>query len=78
MKNVVNVYDAKTHLSKLLDRVMGGEEIVIGKFGKPVVRLIPYEKLPARREPGTGTKYIVVSPDVDAPLPDEIIEEFEK
>jgi prevent-host-death family protein len=75
---IINIYEAKTHFSKLIARVMGGEEIVIGKFGKPVVRLIPYEKLPARREPGTGTKYIVVSPDFDAPLPDEILVEFEK
>ncbi len=78
MVKIINIYEAKTNFSKLIARVMGGEEIVIGKSGKPIARLIPFKKIPARREPGTGTKSIVVSPDFDAPLPDEILEEFEK
>lgn len=78
MVKIINIYEAKTHFSKLIARVMSGEEVVIGKAGRPIARLIPYEKIPARREPGTGIKSIVVSPDFDAALPDEIIEEFEK
>ena len=42
--NVVNVHDAKTHLSRLLDRAAAGEEIVIGRAGKPVARLVPLER----------------------------------
>ncbi len=78
MKKIVNVEDAKTHLSKLLDRVMGGEEIVIGKAGVPVARLVPIERVPAKRRPGSAKGKILVSPDFDAPLPDEIQEAFEK
>ncbi len=78
MKKIVNVYDAKTHLSKLLDRVMGGEEIVIGKAGVPVARLVPIEHKSKKRQPGTAKGKIKVSLDFDAPLPDEIQEAFEK
>ena len=78
MKKIVNVYDAKTHLSKLLDRVMGGEEIVIGKAGVPVARLVPIEHMPEKRQPGSAKGKIKVSPDFDAPLPNEIQEAFER
>jgi prevent-host-death family protein len=78
MEKIVNVYDAKTHLSKLLDRVMGGEEIVIGKAGVPVARLVPIEHKSEKRQPGSAKGKIIVSPDFDAPLPDEIQEAFEK
>jgi prevent-host-death family protein len=48
---VVNIHDAKTHLSKLLDRMLAGEDIVIAKAGKPLARLIPVDaRLP--RTPG--------------------------
>jgi len=48
---VINVYEAKTQLSKLLDRAAGGEEIILGKSGRPMARLVPYreERLPRRR-----------------------------
>lgn len=46
MAEVVNVHDAKTHLSRLLDRVKDGEEIILGKAGKPYARLVPLEKRP--------------------------------
>lgn len=45
---VVNVHEAKTHLSRLLDRAAAGEEIVIGRAGKPVARLMPLDVRPAR------------------------------
>ena len=47
----VNVHEAKTHLSRLLARVEAGEEIVIAKAGKPIARLIPYEKRPPPAAP---------------------------
>jgi prevent-host-death family protein len=74
---IINIYEAKTHLSKLIARVMGGEEIVIGKSGEPVARLIPYKRVPSRREPGSGVETISISPDFDAPLPEEILGTFE-
>lgn len=53
MSRMVNVHEAKTHLSRLLDRVSQGEEIVIARAGKPVARLLPVGEQPERREPGS-------------------------
>lgn len=62
-----NVHEAKTHFSRLLRRVAGGEEIVIARDGEPVARLVPY---PGRtREPGRFRSRIVIAEDFDAPLP---------
>ena len=66
---VFNVHDAKTHFSKLLERVLSGEEVVIAKAGKPVARLMPYEASDiAPRQPGKDK--VVIQPDFDAPLPE--------
>lgn len=70
----VNVHEAKTHLSKLLQRVAKGEEIVIAKAGKPVARLIP-ESRKRKRVLGTMRGKFVVPDDFDAPLP-ELEEDF--
>jgi prevent-host-death family protein len=78
MKNIVNIHEAKTHLSRLLIRVMGGEVIIIAKAGKPVARLIPYQELLADREPGTAEGEIVISSDFHKPLPKEILQGFEE
>jgi prevent-host-death family protein len=77
MEKIVNIHEAKTHLSRLLARVMGGEEIIIAKSGKPVARLIPFSEKPAERSPGTAAGDIILSPDFDAPLPDDLLESFE-
>ncbi|MCJ7568471.1 MAG: type II toxin-antitoxin system Phd/YefM family antitoxin [Anaerolineales bacterium] len=77
MKKVINVYEAKTHFSKLLNRVMGGEDILIGKAGVPVARLVPIEGKLGQRTPGSAKGKLSISPDFDAPLPDEIQEAFE-
>lgn len=52
MQETINVHEAKTHLSRLLDRVQAGEEIVLAKAGKPVARLVPLAAELARRQPG--------------------------
>lgn len=65
----VNVHEAKTHLSKLLQRVAKGEEIVIAKAGKPVARLIP-ESRKQKRVLGIMCGKFVVPEDFDAPLPE--------
>ena len=75
---MVNVHEAKTHLSRLLDRVSQGEEIVIARAGKPVARLVPMREQPERREPGSASGRVVVGEDFDAPLPEEILEAFER
>lgn len=73
-----NVHQAKTHFSKLLDRVMQGEEIIIARAGKPIARLVPVAPHPARRIPGSARGQLQVSPDFDAPLPEEILRSFEE
>ena len=78
MKKFVNVHEAKTHLSRLLVRVMGGEEVVIARTSKPVGRLIPYRELPENRKPGAAEAQIVIESSFFEPLPEEIIEGFEE
>ena len=73
----VNVHEAKTHLSRLLDRVAGGEEILIAKSGKPVARLVPIAVERKIRTPGTYQGKISIGDDFDAPLPDDLLESFE-
>jgi prevent-host-death family protein len=68
-----NVHEAKTHLSELLERAQAGEEIVIAKANKPMVRLVPF-RAPRKKKRvfGLGKKSILwVAPDFDAALPDE-------
>ena len=77
MTVTVNVHDAKTHFSKLLQRVMAGEEVVIAKAGSPVARLVPYEQKPPLRLPGSAKGKIRIAPDFNAPLPDELLDAFE-
>lgn len=71
----VNIYEAKTHLSQLVDRAAAGEDIIIARNGRPVVRLCPLSRTPGRRTPGTLRGRIRMAPDFDE-TPDEIIEMF--
>ncbi len=73
----VNVHEAKTHLSRLLDQAMAGEQVVIMRSGRPLVRLMPVETAPVRRVIGTARGEFVVPEDFDDPLPDEILAAFE-
>jgi len=66
----VNIHEAKTTLSKLLERVMNGEEIIIAKSGKPIARLTPIDRPPCRRTPGSAAGQVVIGPDFDEPLPE--------
>jgi len=66
----VNVHEAKTHFSKLLERVAKGEEIVIAKAGKPVARLVPIAEPPTPRVFGLFRGLITVADDFDAPDPE--------
>jgi prevent-host-death family protein len=72
----VNVHEAKTHLSRLLLRVAGGEEIVIARAGKPIARLVPIEPR-TRRRIGQDDGLFKIPDDFDAPLPDEVLALFQ-
>jgi prevent-host-death family protein len=74
----VNVHEAKTHLSRLLSRVLAGEEIIIAKAGKPIARLTPWREPVLTRKPGLDRGKFQVPKDFDAPLPDHVLDEFEK
>ncbi len=50
--HITNIHEAKTHLSRLVDRVAGGEEIIIAKAGRPLAKLVPYKETPTPRKPG--------------------------
>jgi prevent-host-death family protein len=73
MSTTVNIHEAKTHLSRLLARVMSGEQIIIAKAGKPVAILSPVNEIPTQRIPGNDAGKVILAPDFDAPL-----EEFEE
>jgi prevent-host-death family protein len=67
----VNVHEAKTHLSRLLERVEAGEEVVIARAGHPIARLVPIGPKRAKK-PGRLKSAIVIRRDFDAPLPEEL------
>lgn len=73
----VNIHEAKTHLSRLLERVAGGEEIIIAKAGKAVARLVPLEAPPKRRQLGRLRGRLNVPDDFDKPLSDAELKLFE-
>lgn len=72
----VNVYEAKTHLSRLLRRVRGGEEIVIAAAGRPVARLVPIASDTGPRVLGGDEGIVWDAEDFNAPLPDDIVDAF--
>jgi prevent-host-death family protein len=74
----VNIHEAKTHLSRLLEKVSAGEDIIISKAGKPIAKLVRFEPPKSRRRLGGLMKgKIVIADDFDDPLPDDIMAMFE-
>jgi len=61
----VNIHEAKTHLSRLIERVETGEEVVIARAGRPVARLVPFRARTSRRVPGLWRGQVRMSPDFD-------------
>ena len=72
----VNIHEAKTHFSKLLQRVASGEEITIANAGMPVARLVPIKPNGNKRKLGADNGLITIADDFDAPLPEEILAGF--
>jgi prevent-host-death family protein len=75
--NPVNVHEAKTRLSALLARVEKGEEIIIARAGVPVAKLVPIREPEGDRTPGRDAGLLEVPEDLDAPLPEDVLVEFE-
>ena len=76
--NPVNIHEAKTQLSKLIEIVEAGNEVIIARAGKPVAKLVPMHS-PAKplRKPGALKGRIRISPEFDDPLPQDILDAFE-
>ena len=72
----MNIYDAKTQLSALVEAAAAGEEIVIARAGRPRARLVPL-KAASRRRPGRTKGTTWIADDFDAPLPDALLRAFE-
>ena len=80
LPTIVNVHEAKTHLSKLLERVKNGEEVVIAKAGKPYARLVPLAAAGGekkRRKPGSLAHLGPIPDSFFDPLPDEVLDAWE-
>ena len=73
---VSNIHEAKSQLSKLIESALAGEEIVIAKAGKPLVKLIPYQEDKQPRIPGGWEGKIIISNDFDDELPNDILRGF--
>ena len=70
----VNIHEAKTHLTRLLERVSDGEEVVIARAGRPIAKLLPIATSTTGRLPGSERGKITMSADFDAPLDPETFE----
>ncbi|MDT5158725.1 MAG: hypothetical protein QOH51_3082 [Acidobacteriota bacterium] len=73
----VNVHEAKTNLSRLLQRVAAGEEVIIARAGVPVARLVPVRPAGGRQTLGEDEGRGWIADDFDAPLPADLLEAFE-
>lgn len=73
----VNMHEAKTRLSALVNAVLDGEEVVIAKAGNPLVRLVPYRERKTPRKPGRLKGRLKISPDFDE-VDSEIVRMFEQ
>ncbi|HEV7241435.1 MAG TPA: type II toxin-antitoxin system prevent-host-death family antitoxin [Thermoanaerobaculia bacterium] len=74
MSEKVNIYDAKTRLSQLVDRAEAGEEIIIARGGRPAARLVPFRVAVVKRKPGRMRGRIRIGRDFDAPLPGNLFD----
>ena len=76
MPRIVNLYEAKTRLSELIERAARGEEIVIAKAGTPKARLMPLPAARTPRVPGGWEGKVWVADDFDEPLPPDVLDAF--
>ena len=76
MSTIINIHDAKTHLSRIVDDVAAGAEVIIAKAGKPMAKLVAV-RAHVKRLPGSGKGKIRMAADFDAPLPEHVLADFE-
>ncbi|MGZ0019763.1 type II toxin-antitoxin system Phd/YefM family antitoxin [Nitrosomonas sp. wSCUT-2] len=73
----VNIHEAKLHLSRLIEKVAAGEEIIIAKAGKPIAKLVPLHSAPSARSLGIFQGKLKIPGDFDAALPGEVVLQFQ-
>ena len=73
--HITNITEAKSHFSALIEKVMSGEEIIIGKAGKPVAKIIKYQRSEESRRPGALKGKIKIADNFDE-LPEDIAKAF--
>ena len=76
MKQTINIHEAKTRLSQLIQQVEDGDEIIIARANRPVARLIAYQQKPVKRRLGEAKGMVEIMPDFDQ-LPGDFMEHFE-
>ena len=74
---IVNIHEAKTHLSRLVERVEAGEEVVIARAGRPVARLVPFRRRSTPRVPGLWRGKVILAPDFDS-ISADVSSDFER
>ena len=77
MANIINIHEAKTHLSRIIDEVAAGSEVIIAKAGKPMARLMPLTGIPRAKKLGLLKGKIKVPDDFNAPLSEDVMADFE-
>ena len=75
MSRVINLHEARTNLSRIVDEVAAGAGVVIAKAGKPMARLVPLKAIPQPKKLGLLKGRIHVPDDFNSPLPDEILDQ---
>lgn len=73
---IVKMHEAKTQLSRLVEEVNRGEEVVIARGNKRIAKLVPYTAVNPTRKPGFLRGKIKIAADFDAPLPEEMMDSF--
>ncbi len=73
----INIHEAKTHLSRFVEKAAAGEEIIIAKAGKPIAKLVPLHDAPSARSLGIFQGKLNVPEDFDAALPEEVLLQFQ-
>jgi prevent-host-death family protein len=77
MTKIVNIHEAKTHLSRLLEEVTAGSEVVIARAGMPVARLVPIANAAKKKRLGLLKGKIKIGADFNEPLPEAVLRSFE-
>lgn len=73
----INIHEAKTHLSRFIEKAAAGEEIIIAKAGTPIAKLVPLQDAPSARSLGIFQGKLNVPEDFDASLPEEALLQFQ-